>query len=312
MPAPSAAPKAAPRRPASKGAPTEPVARPRTGSVPQPRTGAPARAPRTEAVPAQRSRTKDGGGQTRGRPTVSTAMTQRLAEKRAMRRHRTLTTLALWATGLLALVALVWAAFFSPLLAFDVHRAEITGQGTTIDVAQVEAVVAARHGVPLPRIDTIGLRNEILELNGVKDVEIHRAWPHGIEVVLTSREPVAAIPSDDGVVLVDAEGVRVGTLPERPEGLPEIEVGLEPDDAPALEAALRVLAGLPPELSAQVTHVSAATRDDVRTTLGSGQVVRWGSEDRIALKIAVVQTLLQQAPDARVLDVSSPDLPVTR
>lgn len=239
-------------------------------------------------------------------------MARRLAEKRAMQRHRTVRTIALWATGSVLLGVLVWGAFFSPLLALDVQRAEITGQGSTIDVAQVQAVVAERNGVPLPRIDTIGLRNEILELNGVKDVTIHRAWPHGIAVVLTSREPVAAIPADDGIALVDAEGVRVGTVAERPPGLPEIEVGLGPDDAPALEAALHVLAGLPPELSSQVTHASAATRDDVRTTLASGQVVRWGSDDRIALKIAVVRTLQQQAPAAQVFDVSSPDLPVTR
>ncbi|ACZ30317.1 cell division protein FtsQ [Xylanimonas cellulosilytica DSM 15894] len=302
MSAPPKAPRASQRRPAGSDAPTAPVPRPRTGSVPRPRTAA---AARTAPVPQQKT-------QVRGRPTVSTAMARRLAEKRAMRRHRVLKTVALWTAGAVALGAVVWALFFSPLLSLDVSRVEITGQGTTIDVAQVQGVVAEHAGVPMPRLDTIDLRNQIMDLNGVKDVEITRNWPHGLGVVLTSREPVAAVPAEDGIALVDAEGVRVGTVPERPEGLPEVEVGLGPDDAPALEAALRVLAGLPPELSSQVTHVSAATRDDVRTTLASGQVVRWGDDSRMVLKVAVVQTLQQAAPEAQVFDVSSPDLPVTR
>ncbi|WP_242496271.1 cell division protein FtsQ/DivIB [Xylanimonas protaetiae] len=239
-------------------------------------------------------------------------MTRRLAEKRAMRRHRVLKTLSLWTAAAVALGVVVWGAFFSPLLALDAQRVEITGQGTTIDVAQVQAVVAEKAGMPMPRLDTIDLRNRILELGGVKDVRITRAWPHGLGVALTSREPVAAVPADDGVALVDADGVRVGTVPDRPEGLPEVRVGLGADDAPALQAALRVLAGLPPELASQVTRVTATTRDDVQTTLASGQTVKWGSDQRMALKVAVVQTLQQAAPDASVYDVRSPDLPVTR
>jgi cell division protein FtsQ len=252
------------------------------------------------------------GAQSRGRPAVSTAMAARLAEREAMRRHRLRTRIARWAGGAVAVVALVWVAFFSPLLTLEADGIEITGQGTTIDVEAVRAVVAPEVGVPMPRLDTIGLRNRILELNGVKDVAISRRWPHGLGVTLTSREPVAVVPVDDGLALIDADGVRVGTAAEAPEGLPQVEVGLGEDDAPALTAALHVLAGLPPELAAQVTQVSATTRDDVRTTLDSGQVVRWGSDARMTLKSAVVQTLQQSAPEASVLDVSSPELPVTR
>ncbi len=229
-----------------------------------------------------------------------------------MRRHRLRTRIAWWAGGVAAAVALGWVAFFSPLLTLDADGIEITGQGTTIDVEAVRAVVASEAGVPMPRLDTIGLRHQIMELNGVKDVAISRRWPHGLGVALTSREPVAVVPVDDGLALIDDEGVRVGTVAAAPEGLPQVEVGLGEDDAPALTAALHVLAGLPPDLAAQVTRVTAATRDDVRTTLASGQVVRWGSDARMTLKSAVVQTLQQNAPDAQVLDVSSPELPVTR
>ncbi|RZS61288.1 cell division protein FtsQ/DivIB [Xylanimonas ulmi] len=229
-----------------------------------------------------------------------------------MRRHLVVRRLGVWAAAVAAVLVLAWAAFVSPLLALDMREVSVTGQGSTIDVAQVQAVIGEEVGVPLPRIDTVALRQRLLELNGVRDASILRDWPHGLAVTLTSREPVAAAPVDDGFALVDADGVRVGTTPEPPEGLPVVEASLDDDQAPALVAALRVLAGLPAELADQVTQVSAATRDDVRTTLSSGQVIKWGSDDRVALKLAVVQALRQAAPDAQVFDVSSPDLPVTR
>ncbi|MCL1870172.1 MAG: cell division protein FtsQ/DivIB [Promicromonosporaceae bacterium] len=250
--------------------------------------------------------------QNKGRPTVSTAMTRRLAEKRAMQRHRTLRTTLLWVGGVVLVAALGWAAFFSPMLALDASRVSVTGQGTTIDVAQVRAAVAADQGIPLPRLDTVGLRDQILKLNGVKEAWIVRSWPRGIAVHLTSREPVAAVPDGGGVALVDPDGVQVATAAQAPAGMPTIDTTLDDHDAPALQAALHVLAGLPEDLASQVRGVSAASRDDVRTTLHSGQVVRWGSDEQVALKVAVVQTLLHQAPGARTLDVSSPDLPVTR
>jgi len=229
-----------------------------------------------------------------------------------MRRHRMLRTAGRWTAGGVAVATLAWLVLFSPVLALDTRKVEITGQGSTVDVAQVRALIAPADGVPLPRLDTVGLRSEILGLDPVGDVRISRVWPHGLHVALTAREPVAAVPVEGGLALVDPEGVRVGTAAEAPEGIPVIDVGLDDEDAAALQAALHVVAGLPPELLAEVAEVSAATRDDVRTTLGSGQVVKWGSDARITLKVAVVQTLRQAAPDARVFDVSSPHLPVTR
>jgi cell division protein FtsQ len=251
---------------------------------------------------------------------------------------------------------------FSSLLALDPGQIAVTGQGTTIDVSAVRAVVAADAGVPMTRINTAGLREKIMVLTGVKDAAVTRQWPHGMAVTLISREPAAAVPVDGGFALFDAEGVQVGDVGVAPVGLPVIDVDLaasssessSPDaagsDSPrpgvaspdatnssepspdaaspdaaspgaqsssapgtqALLAALHVFEGLPADIAPQVTEISAATRDDVETTLASGKVVHWGSEERIVLKVDVLRSLLQAAPDAQVYDVSSPDLPVTR
>ncbi|MEU4360688.1 FtsQ-type POTRA domain-containing protein [Promicromonospora sp. NPDC023987] len=245
---------------------------------------------------------------------VSDQLADRLAERTAMARYRVWRRIG-WTVAAVAVAAgLVWVAFFSPLLALDPEQVRVSGQGTTVDVEQVRAAVTDEAGVPLPRIDTVRLREEILAMKAVKNVEITRSWPDGLAVALTSREPVAAVPqAGDMYALMDAEGVQVGTAEEAPDDLPSIVVSLAdgPAGRRAMDAALEVLGALPSQLTADIQTVSAATQDDVRTTLSDGRVIRWGSGAQVELKTKVAQTLLRVEPSAKTIDVSSPDLPVT-
>ncbi|MFD7025620.1 cell division protein FtsQ/DivIB [Promicromonospora sukumoe] len=245
---------------------------------------------------------------------VSDQLADRLAERIAMARYRVWRRIG-WTVLSVALAAgLVWAAFFSPLFALDPEQVRVTGQGTTVDVGEVRDAVTDEAGIPLPRLDTVGLREEVLAMNAVKNVRITRAWPDGLRVELTSREPVVAVPQPGGVhALMDAEGVRVATVEEVPDGLPSIVTSLSDAGAGrrALDAALSVLGALPPKLAGDIRTVSAATQDDVRTTLTDGRVIRWGNGAEVPLKTKVAQTLLKAEPTATTVDVSSPELPVT-
>jgi len=207
-----------------------------------------------------------------------------------------------------------WLLLLSPVLALDVDRLTVAGDGGVVEPADVVAVVAAHDGVPLPRLDTVGLRRELLRVPGVRGAEVTREWPTGLRVVLVAREPVAAVPlAEGGVALLDRDGVRVGAADEAPEGLPLVDVPVD-GDARTLEAVLTVLEQLPAELAEQVAGVAARSRDTVTLELSDGQLVEWGSADRTALKAEVLLTLRASsaAADAAVIDVSAPTLPITR
>ncbi|GGI07937.1 cell division protein FtsQ/DivIB [Isoptericola cucumis] len=251
------------------------------------------------------------GPATEERPArVSTAMADRLAERSAMRRHRTWRRVVAWVLVLAVLAGLAVGAFWSPVLALERDDVVVTGEGRTVDPDAVREVVEAAAGTPLPRLDTVALREQILDLHGVKDVSLARAWPHGLRVTLTARVPVAAVPDDGGYVVLDSEGVRLGTRPSAPSGLAEVAVPL--DDVLALQAALHVLAALPPRVERSVEQVGARTQDAVETVLDDGTTVRWGSSEQMALKVEAMRTVRKLDPDATTIDVSSPELPVSR
>jgi len=248
------------------------------------------------------------------RPTVVAGSAERFAERAEMRRR--LSRRRVWgAVGAVVVAAVAgWVLFWSPVLALDVAEVEVQGQGSVVDPAALLAVVQPKDETPLPRLDTVELRRAILDVPGVRAAEVVRVWPHGLRVTVVSREPVAAVPAEEGFVLLDVEGVQVGRAGEPPVGLPVISVPVDDEDARAMTAVLTVLQQLPTELAVQVASASAGSQDTVRLVLTDGAKVEWGSADQNALKARVVQTLrnAEASRDAAVFDVSAPTTPITR
>lgn len=243
--------------------------------------------------------------------SVSTAFSARLAERTAARRHLTRMRLAVLAAVVAVVGVLAYLVLFSPVLALEPGASRIEGTGTVVDPEAVAALVAAHEGTPLARVDVSVLEDRIGALNGVKAVAVSRSWPHGLDVAITSREPVAVVPRDEGgFALLDPEGVQVGVADRAPDGLPVVDVPVGEPGAAALTAVLSVLGSLPPELLAQVSDAGATSADTVRFALSDGARVQWGSADSTALKLRVLEVLRQRP--ASVYDVSAPTMPVTR
>jgi len=307
---------AAARQPSSARAGATPSARrPRDEAAPT--AGTEGQAAPSQAVTTYQVRRFGGPA----RPTVvSTRSQERFAERARARRNLARRQVVLVVSGIVGALGLAWLLLLSPVLALDPAQVTVTGAGTVVAVDQVQAVVALRAGEPLPRLDTVRLRDDLLQVPGVREVRVMRDWPRGLSVTLVSREPVAAVPevtppagaTTPGFALLDQDGVQVGRADAASAGLPVVDVPV--DDARTLTGVLAVLRRLPADLLAQVQAVSATSQDTISLGLRDGATVVWGSADETPLKIAVL-TALRASPaaaGASVIDVSAPRMPITK
>jgi cell division protein FtsQ len=241
------------------------------------------------------------------RSRVSTGSVRRFADRARRRRLLTWRPLAVAAGVLAVLVLAGWVVWFSPLLA--AREVQLVG-AQRVTQEEVDAAVAAELGRPLSRLDADAVRGRLAVLPEVRSVQVLRVWPSTVEVRVTEREPVAAVPDGSAFSLVDADGVQVEQVAAPPAGLPVVSAETVAAGDAALLAAAQVLEALPPVLADQVTGTTAATPDSVVLTLASSAQVVWGSPDESDRKAAVLQVLL--ATPAEVYDVSAPGTPVTR
>lgn len=173
----------------------------------------------------------------------------------------------------------------------------------------------AHEGTPLIRLDTEGIAAQVAALPTVSEASVQRDWPRGARIEIVPRMPVAIAGSAEGesVDLVGADGVVVAqSTPDAvPVGLPWLAIDMAQDDAAeTVQTVLDVLGELSPELTGQVSQVSAESSRGITFTLTSGSEVRWGSGEETALKERVLLTLLQVG--ASYYDVSTPQAPITR
>jgi cell division protein FtsQ len=200
--------------------------------------------------------------------------------------------------GAVAVAALViWLVWFSQV--FSVQRVSVIGaDGQAAEtLAQVANVPL---GTPLALVNADAIAQRAGALPWVAQIEVRRGWPDAIVLAVTERTGIARQEAQ----LVDAEGVVFTPIGPIPKGLPTVRAS-----GAALQTAMQVYTTLPEPLANRVVRITARTRDDVTLTLRSGAIVRWGSPENMALKAAVLETLMNRR--ARIYDVSAPELPTT-
>lgn len=220
-------------------------------------------------------------------------------DRSARRRSRLRILLAV--VGVLVVASVVWAVWFSTLLA--VKSVRVVGA----DGAQADAVIAAASvpvGVPLARVDAGAATARVLALPWVASVEVRRGWPNDVVIAVAPRVPLAMVTTPSGRRAVDADGV-----PFIPVGVPAANLPTVKGEGVGLETAMAVLASLPPDLAGRVATVSATTRDDADLVFKSGTTVHWGSAEQPEFKAEVLRALMRHKRD--VYDVSAPELPTT-
>lgn len=215
-------------------------------------------------------------------------------------------TVFLGAGVVVALLAAIAVAWFSPLL--SVRTIDVEGIGVVTREEVLDALAVA-EGTPLLQVDTAAAAQRVATLPRAASVRVQREYPSSVRVTVTERQAVLYFEASDGTHSVDAEGVDFAVEPP-PLLTPRLVTATPGTGDPATVAAVRVLDVLPPELGVQVDAVEARSETDISLVLADGRVVVWGSVERSERKAAVILPLLTQP--GQQFDVASPDLPTVR
>jgi cell division protein FtsQ len=214
-----------------------------------------------------------------------------------------------WVTGGLAVVvlaAVVWIVYFSSWLA--VSAVEVRGLDT-VSRATVLRAAAVPAGVPLARLDTGAVADRVRGIAAVADASVSRSWPDRVVVTVTERVAVVVVTGGGGYELVDATGVAFRTVQARPDGLPVAHVTGPRRDV-TVRSVVTVSAALPADLRSRVRSIEASSPDSITLELDDDVKVVWGSAEQSPRKAEVLAALMHR--QAKVYDVSAPELPVTQ
>lgn len=184
--------------------------------------------------------------------------------------------------------------------------------------AEVVDTAAVPTGRPLARVDTGGVRAQILEDTRIADVEVQRSWPDAITLVVTPREPVLAVrPGSSGAYrAADSSGVLFDPVDGPAEDLPKLRVPEAGAPEEQVAGVATLLEALPEDLRSGVSDLRLRSSGTVQFSIGTMKVT-WGDVSQPELKSRVLTALLEQEsidPDNEVqpitVDLSAPETPV--
>ncbi|WP_022868034.1 cell division protein FtsQ/DivIB [Schaalia vaccimaxillae] len=211
----------------------------------------------------------------------------------------------------ISVVGAAWVVFFSSVFAFEPANVSVSGvdKDSALSSDQVVAAVGRYSGVPLTRLSLDDVEAAVEENILVDTAQASRAWPTGLDIVVSLRQAVMVEASDQGVALVDAKGVAFSTQEVAPEGLPTVVLPAKGDRAEAAQDALTIWQTLDADTRSRVASIDASGAI-VSLNLTNGSLAKWGTVEHSELKAKVLKVLIEQR-GALVYDVSSPDHPVT-
>jgi len=198
---------------------------------------------------------------------------------------------------------------------FSVKSVEVSGAPTAAVRVEIEKKSQIEVGQKLARVNPQSVARKIEKLPWIKEVTISRNWLSGIVAIeIRPREPLALFNSDQVPgQTIDADG-QLFSLP----GFTNSNLPLISAKSP--ESALKaneLFTQLPENFRSQITSMMAtSTNTFTLNSIMDGREIRirWGDSQDMALKISVINELLQLPENKRikVIDVVAPHAPIVK
>jgi cell division protein FtsQ len=194
---------------------------------------------------------------------------------------------------------------------------DVSIKGATTNERQIKAAVEGVAGdMTTLHIKDGELRDAVAHFPTVASVKASTSFPHGLQVTITERLPVAFVRIRGQQTAVSADGYLLAGASFDQKALPRIQGavahGARLDEDAAAQAA--ILGATPQPLRNRVTTTSwDDDRGGVVLDLKNGPEVRFGDGARAADKWAAAVAVLSsdQRGSPSYLDVSVPDRPVS-
>lgn len=240
------------------------------------------------------------------------------------RRHATILMVVKRVTILVvsiaAVVGVVWALFFSPMLMLNADQITVSGANEWVSSSKVESIASAQAGKSLLLVSTHDIETQLAGIPGVSKATATKQYPNGMQVQISAQEPAAMLKTPDGsLTAVDGKGRILNSVKNASTaGIPVIEVN---DVAKGLKSrsvvtAIKVLDSLSTAMRARVNKVTAQTQDSITTELDNGNFsIIWGDASQMKLKKAVVDKIINDPNvigDKHSVDVSAPLRPIIK
>lgn len=202
-------------------------------------------------------------------------------------------------TGIVvALGAVVWAMFWSPLL--HVRSFKVLGAERTEQTAVIDALGLAGQRRNLLLISTGELTARIEELPWVARATVERVLPGTVKVRVAEREPAFILAIDSARWTIDSDGtvLTVGKAERKLPVLTGVEVGhVEPGDVlktPEATDALEAYSALPRAMRKRVVSIFAPTSELISFRMTEGPEIRYGAARQMSAKATVLKALLKR------------------
>ncbi len=211
-----------------------------------------------------------------------------------------------------ALIALVLASLFTPLLA--IQKIEVSGL-KRISTSDILTAVAPQVGVPLTMVSTDKIAAELSNFKLIESFSTVALPPHTLQLRIIERQPVCIVTIAGVNHLYDVAGVELGQA-KASDRYPVVSISGSPKNSKNFADAIQVLLSLPVTLVHRVAVVEARSQDNVLIQLKglAGQQIIWGDSSKSALKAKVLASLIRHVRRSQIatIDVSAPTAPVVR
>ncbi len=203
---------------------------------------------------------------------------------------------------------------------FEVRKVLVRGNHF-LSEENILAVADIGLGVNIFKLETAVVSSNLKQVPMIKEAQVARSLPSSVVITVVERVPLGLLPSKDGFIQVDEEGVYLARAGAGSPGLPVI-TGVQVDiigpgqafESEGLGAALDVIKGLPAGSASNLSEVHVDEDGQIKIYTTEGYQCRFGLPLEIQEKGAIFQQVLlelrKQGAKINYIDLSCAGQPV--